>query len=210
MRHALSIRRPRGPLRRHFASDFFVGIGSDFFGNSVFIHPNNINLIEAEFSLDPIIKLLPTVLSITGALIAVFLYHFSPNFVIDLTETSLGRKMYTFLNGKYLFDVVYNNYVIAAGLKIGYIISKVLDRGLIEIVGPYGLSNVLTNTGVNISKLNTGLITTYSLYITMALLTLLFLVFAPILIDNSMFNFTYSEIRIFFIYFSSILIITIT
>ena len=32
-------------------SDMFVGMGSDFFGNSLFIHPNNITLVEAEYSL---------------------------------------------------------------------------------------------------------------------------------------------------------------
>ena len=187
----------------YFASDFFVGIGSDFFGNSVFIHPNNINLIEAEFSLDPIIKLLPTVLSITGALLAVFLYHFSPNFVIDLTETSLGRKMYTFLNGKYLFDVIYNKYIIGLGFELGYTISKVLDRGVIELVGPYGISTILTKTGVNIGKLDTGVVTTYSLYITLGLLSLLFLVFAPLLVDTSLI----SEIRLVIIYLASLLVV---
>jgi NADH-ubiquinone oxidoreductase chain 5 len=33
-------------------SDLFLGVGSDFFGNSLFIHPENINIIEAEFSLN--------------------------------------------------------------------------------------------------------------------------------------------------------------
>ena len=140
-----------------------------------------------------------------GALIAVYLYHFQPNFIIDLTETSAGREIYTFLNGKYLFDVVYNNYIIGAGLKLGYIISKVLDRGVIELVGPYGLSNVLSKTGTNISKLDTGVITTYSLYITLGLLSLLFLVFAPVLLDTSLF----SEIRLFIIYLASLVVVLI-
>ncbi len=190
----------------YFASDLFVGVGSDFFGNSLFIQPNNINLIEAEFSLDPIIKLLPAIFSLTGALLAVYLYHFSPSgsyFLIDLTETSLGRKIYTFLNGKYLFDVIYNNYIIGLGLELGYTISKVLDRGVIELVGPYGISTVLSNTGVNIGKLDTGVVTTYSLYITIGLLSLLFIVFAPILLDTSLF----SEIRLVIIYLAALVIV---
>ena len=189
----------------YFASDFFVGVGSDFFGNSVFIHPNNINLIEAEFSLDPIIKLLPTILSLTGASLAVYLYHFTPNFVIDLTETSLGQKIYTFLNGKYLFDVIYNKYIIGLGFKLGYSISKELDRGVIELVGPYGLSTILTKIGINIGKLDTGIITTYSLYITLSLLSLLFLIFAPLLIDTSLI----SEIRLIIIYLACFLLVIV-
>nr|YP_010046536.1 NADH dehydrogenase subunit 5 [Thelephora aurantiotincta]QPJ78319.1 NADH dehydrogenase subunit 5 [Thelephora aurantiotincta] len=184
-------------------SDLFVGVGSDFFANSLFIHPNNISIIEAEFSLPILIKLLPSILSLFGALLAILLYHNNTSFVIDLTETSLGRKIYTFLNGKYLFDVVYNNYIISVGLQLGYTISKVIDRGVIELLGPHGLSNIFTNTGNNISKLDNGVITTYALYITLGILALLFLVFAPVLLDTSLF----SEIRLIIIYFASLIIV---
>ena len=184
-------------------SDLFVGVGTDFFGNSIFIHPNNISMIEAEFSLPILIKLLPTILSLIGASLAVLLYHKSPSFIIQLTEFSVGRKIYTFLNGKYLFDIIYNNYVVKIGLQLGYIISKNLDRGIIELLGPHGLATVFSNTGNTISKLDTGVITTYSLYITLGLLSLLFLIFAPVLIDTSLFN----EIRLIIIYLASLFLI---
>ena len=106
----------------------------------------------------------------------------------NISESSLIRKIYSFLNGQYYFDIVYNHYIINKGLHLGYAISKVLDRGVIETVGPYVLSNVLINTGNNIAKLDTGIITTYALYITLALLTLLFLVFSPILLDTTLLN----------------------
>jgi len=196
-------------------SDLFVGVGSDFFGNSLFIHPNNISLIEAEFSLPILIKLLPAILSLFGASLAILLYHKSPEFIVNLSESALIRKVYTFLNGKYLFDVIYNQYIIAAGLKLGYTISKVLDRGVIELVGPYGLANTFNNTGINIAKLDTGVVTTYSLYITLGLLSLLFLVFAPILLAETSINGTLestvlSEIRLIIIYLSALLLVLIS
>jgi NADH-ubiquinone oxidoreductase chain 5 len=184
-------------------SDLFVGMASDFFSNALFIKPNNISLIEAEFSLPLIIKLLPALLSLFGASLAIFLYHKSPIFIIDLTENLVGKILYAFFNGKYFFDIIYNNYIISKGLELGYKISKVLDRGIIEIVGPYGLSQTLTNTGKNISKLDTGVITTYSIYITLSLLSLIFLIFAPILIDTSLLN----EIRLFIIYIAALIIV---
>jgi NADH-ubiquinone oxidoreductase chain 5 len=184
-------------------SDLFVGMASDFFSNAIFIRPNNISLIEAEFSLPLIIKLLPALLSLFGASLAIFLYHKSPTFIIDLTDNLIGQKIYTFFNGKYFFDIIYNNYIINSGLELGYTISKVLDRGIIEMVGPYGLSHTLTNTGKNISKLDTGVITTYSIYITLSLLSLIFLIFAPILIDTSLLN----EIRLFIIYIAALIIV---
>ena len=184
-------------------SDLFVGMASDFFSNAIFIKPNNISLVEAEFSLPLIIKLLPALLSLFGASLAIFLYHKSPTFIIDLTDSLIGQKLYTFFNGKYFFDIIYNNYMINKGLELGYSISKVLDRGIIEMVGPYGLSQTLTNTGKNISKLDTGVITTYSIYITLSLLSLIFLIFAPILIDTSSLN----EIRLFIIYIAALVIV---
>ena len=181
-------------------SDLFVGVGSDFFANSIFINPNNISIIEAEFSLPLIIKLLPTILSILGATSAIFLYHVYPEFIINLTDSALGKKIYTFLNGKYFFDVIYNYYFISAGLLIGNTISKVLDRGVIELLGPYGLASVLENTANNIAKLDTGVITTYSLYITIGILSLVFLVFAPLLFDT----YIISEFRLIVIYISAL------
>jgi len=168
----------------YVASDLFVGVGSDFLGNSVFVHPNNNPLIEAEFSLSPIIKLLPLIFTIIGALSALFLYNYYPRLIIELTENNLGRKVYAFLNGKYYFDVVYNHYLVQSGLKLGYSISKNIDRGAIELLGPYGLTNKLTGTGINISKLDTGVITTYSLYIVISLLGLIYLTFSSSLLET--------------------------
>nr|YP_009711095.1 NADH dehydrogenase subunit 5 [Turbinellus floccosus]QGI24490.1 NADH dehydrogenase subunit 5 [Turbinellus floccosus] len=192
-------------------SDLFVGVGSDFLSNSIFVHPNHITLIEAEFSLPILIKLLPAILSLLGAISGLFLYHKTPEFIISLTETSspktpifgAGRTVYTFLNSKFLFDVVYNKYIISGGLKLGYTITKVLDKGVIEVVGPHGLSSVLTKTGLNVAKLDTGVVTTYSLYICLGLLTLLFIVCAPVLLDTSLL----SEIRLFLIYLSSLVLV---
>nr|YP_010988382.1 NADH dehydrogenase subunit 5 [Tylopilus brunneirubens]WOR75469.1 NADH dehydrogenase subunit 5 [Tylopilus brunneirubens] len=181
-------------------SDLFVGVGSDFFANSIYINPNNISIIEAEFSLPLIIKLLPTLLSILGGTSAIFLYHVYPDFIINLTDSALGKKFYTFLNGKYFFDVIYNYYIISAGLLTGNTISKILDRGVIELVGPYGLASALENTANDIAKLDTGVITTYSLYITIGILSLVFLVYAPLLFDTNII----SEFRLIVIYISAL------
>src|SRR5271155_4818755 len=239
-------------------SDLFVGIGNDFFANSIFTHPNNIALVEAEFSLNPIIKLLPAILSLFGASLVIFMYHIQPQILINLTFDSLpslprslpslanatfvptlwvwdqraldwskareakgqwqqwhpnklgsagsansinyiGKSIYTFLNGKYFFDAIYNQYLVTNGLKLGYTISKEIDRGAIELLGPYGLSNYLNNTGKNLAKLDTGIITTYSLYITLGLLALLFLVFAPLFFNTYLLE----GFRLFIIYFAS-------
>jgi len=194
-------------------SDLFVGIGSDFFQNSIFIHPNNIAIVEAEFSLNLLIKLLPLIFSVLGSLLAIYLYNFQPLTVSSFSNYKSIRTIYAFLNGKYYFDVIYNQYIVQNGLKLGYTISKEIDRGIIELLGPLGLSKSLFNTGNNLAKLDTGIITTYSLYITIGLIALLFLVFAPFLINNLIiFNTeniwsTIVEFRLFIIYIATALIL---
>ena len=190
-------------------SDLFVGIGTDFFGNSLYVSPHHISIVEAEFSLPLIIKLLPAIFSFLGAIIALYLYHINPEFIIGLTNTNLGRQFYTFLNGKYFFDIIYNHYIIALGLKIGYNISKLFDRGIIELVGPYGLSAILNNTALSIARSDTRVISTYSTYIIFNALCLIFIVFAPMLINSSLlFEFRlciiYIAAAIFVLYLNSI------
>jgi NADH-ubiquinone oxidoreductase chain 5 len=187
----------------YIVADLFVGVGSDFFGNSLFIHPNNISIIEAEFSLPLIIKLLPAILSFSGVIIALYFYNLNPHFIILLTSNKLGRNIYTFLNGKYFFDLIYNQFIIALGLKIGYTISKILDRGVIELVGPYGLASALNKTALSISTSDTRVISTYSTYIIFNILALIFIIFSPILIDSSLLL----EFRLIIIYIASIIFV---
>jgi len=219
-------------------SDLFVGIGTDFFGNSLFIHPDHILLVEAEFSLPLGFKLLPTVGSLLAAILALLLYNNYPNTIIDLTSYSnsiisatsnfvspqkaIGRRIYTFLNGKYLIDIIYNNLIVAPGLKIGYIVTKVLDRGVIELLGPYGLASAMGNTGVNLGKMDTGIVTSYALYIVLGLISIIFIIFFPVLIAGGLVyqplaegvqevantnTFYTSEIRLIIIYISSLMLL---
>lgn len=181
-------------------SDLFVGMGTDFnsgyASNALFIHPNNITLIEAEFSLPLLIKLLPTILSITGALFAIYLYNKNIYFVIKLTETVFYSKLYTFLNSKYFFDVIYNNYFIKGGFNLGYKISEEIDKGVIELVGPHGISNLLTETAKNIAKLDTGLIPSYIIYLISGFMFLILFTFAPLVLGYSYFE----SIRLLILY----------
>ena len=187
----------------YIASDLYVGLGSDFIGASLFQHPSNITLVEAEFSLPIFIKLLPAIVTLIGAGSAILFYHKYYLFILTLTNSKLGVIIYTFLSNKYLIDIIYNNYIIQGGLQIGYSISKILDRGIIELIGPFGLSSIVKNTGDNIAKLDTGIVTNYALYIVLGLITLVFLLFAPILLNSSLLT----EIRLIIIYLPTLFLL---
>lgn len=186
----------------YLCSDLFIGIGTDVFGSSLFIYPNNIAMVEAEFSLPLIIKSLPALLSLTGIILAFIFYQLSPNFVLEFTNNAFGRKLYGFFNGKYYFDVIYNNYIIRKGLNLGYEIINILEKGFIENFGPNGLTITLYNMGKNIGKLDTGVVTSYALYIVLGLISIIFIIFSPLFFNL----FVELELRLVVLYLGSILI----
>ena len=182
----------------YVASDLYVGIGSDFLSTRLFTHPDKIRLVEAE-NLPTSLKTLPTIMTLIGGFSALYFYNVLPTVLISLTENKLGRALYKFFNGKYFFDVVYNAYITNASLVTGYNISKILDRGLVEMVGPYGFSNSLHSTSQNIAKLDTGSLTTYGLYIAISVVTLILVIFSPTLVSEN-FN---VDLRILFVIFAA-------
>jgi NADH-ubiquinone oxidoreductase chain 5 len=191
----------------YVAKDAFVGPGSDLLSSALFQHPDHISLIEAEFGLPLLLKLLPAIGSLFGAGLALYLYHVTPLFTIHLTDSALGKTVYAFLNGKWLIDNVYNGYIINGRLKLGHTISKVIDRGIIELVGPFGLSNSLTNTSRNIASYDTGIITSYALYIILGLISFLFLLFTPILLGSSLESVFGGDIGLILVYLSALVLL---
>jgi NADH-ubiquinone oxidoreductase chain 5 len=70
-------------------------------------------------------------------------------------------------------------------LKLGGQTSKVLDKGSVELIGPYGLEKGLITLSRSIASLDTGVITSYALYI---LIGMIFYILIPYLYlaDNSL------------------------
>jgi NADH dehydrogenase subunit 5 C-terminus len=166
-------------------SEAFVGIGSDFFGNSIFIHPDHVSIVEAEFALPLIVKLAPAILTVLGASAAVLLYLLYPNFLFKLTDNSFGRSLYVFFNGKYLLDIILNSYLIRGGMSLGYILSKYLDRGALEYLGPNGLTMLNNNLSARLNKLDDGIITNYASYMIISILFINILLFTYFITENT-------------------------
>ena len=66
---------------------------------------------------------------------------------------------------------MYNKYVSRAILNLGGQTTKVLDKGSIELLGPYGLEKGLLKLSSSLNKLDTGVITSYALYILIGLIS---------------------------------------
>lgn len=169
----------------YIAKDLWVGSGTDFLSTALYQRPSHVALVEAEFAIPLIIKLLPAIVSISAACLAVFIYHVIPSSAVNITRSGIGLFLYRFLVGKWHFDVNIVGFVIKPALSLGLIISKVLDRGVIELVGPFGLTTGLTDTSRQIARYDSGLVTSYAVYIVMGILILFLYISAPFVIDNT-------------------------
>ena len=138
----------------YIAKDMFIGPGSSFFAHSIFVNSNHITLINAEF-LSPLIKFIPVIASIFGAFISIIIYSKSR----DINN----RSIYIFLSNKWHFDYIYNNYIVKPIFLWGHTVSyKVLDKGLLEAIGPLGLSKGIVYLSTIFSKLQSGQVYNYA------------------------------------------------
>ena len=149
-----------------YTKDMIIGLGTDFWGNSIFVLPTNMNMVDAEF-INHSFKILPVILSLLGASSSFLLYTFSNKLLFQIKISILGKKIYNFLNKKWFFDKVYNEYIGQFFFKFGYNVSyKIIDRGIFEIFGPMGLSGSILKKSAKIAGLQTG----YLYHITLIIL----------------------------------------
>ena len=145
-----------------YAKDMLIGFGSDFWGNAVFVSTENMNRVDSEF-ITHIYKILPVFLSLLGATSSFLFYLFGSKLLVQLKMSIFGKKIYNFFNKKWFFDKVYNEYISQLFFTISYTVTyKIVDRGIIEVLGPMGLSSIITKKASYISKLQTGYLYHYT------------------------------------------------
>ena len=156
-----------------YAKDMIIGFGSDFWGNAIFISSHNMNQVDSEFIIH-IFKILPVILSLLGATFSFFLYLFGSEILAQLKMSDFGKKIYNFFNKKWFFDKIYNEFISQMFFTISYTITyKTIDRGIIEIFGPMGLSSIIEKKAFAISKLQSGYLYHYTFLMLLGLTILL-------------------------------------
>jgi len=155
----------------YISKDIFIGLGSGFFlDNSIFIHPLHEIMLETEFAVPVLFKLLPLLFTVLLTFIAIIYSEFLPKLLIYFKFSRLGYNIFSFFNQRFLIELFYNVYITDLILKLGGQTTKIIDKGSIEYIGPYSLELALTNLSKNVSKLDSGVITSYALYILLGLI----------------------------------------
>lgn len=150
----------------YITKDIFIGLGSGFFtDNSIFIHPIHEILIDTEFAVPTTFKLLPLFFTVSFTAIAIIYSEFFPNLINSFKLSNLGHSIYGFFNQRFLVEYFYNKFIVNLVLNMGGQTTKILDKGSIELLGPFGLEKLLIKISKIISSLNAGVVTNYALFI---------------------------------------------
>jgi len=158
------------------AKDMMIGLGTDFWGSALFMLPSNVVYLESEY-IPQSIKLLPLASGALGALLAYTINLAVPSTTYAFKTSAVGKLAYTFLNKRWLFDKVYNEYLAHPSLSFGYEVSfKTLDKGAIEILGPYGIAHTMRELVKQVSSIQSGFVYHYALIMLIGLTTLISLI----------------------------------
>ena len=178
--------------------DGYIGLGSSLFtDNGIYIHPMHEIMIDTEFGIITVYKLLPLIFTIMFSIFALSTFEFFNKIIIYVKYTRIMYNIFSLFNLRLLFEFFYNKYIVINIFKLGGQTTKILDKGSVELLGPFGLEKILVNLSKNLSSLDTGIVTSYALYI---LLGLIIYILLPSIYTYSLSIFVFIILNIFIIF----------
>ena len=173
--------------------ELFIGFSNNFWNSSIFVLPTNYNLLDVEF-INTLYKLLPLITTLFGFIAVYSLYLYFLYVFYNIKKFKSFKIAYTFFNKKWYFDRLYAQFIAQVLLNKSYSFSyQLLDRGLAEQFGPYGIINVIKKVSNIIIAGQVGHITSSILFLNASILSILL----------SLIGFMTFKLQFFFIYLSS-------
>ncbi len=157
--------------------DLFIGMGSNFFSdNAIYIrYIHEIN-IDTEFIISESIKILPFIITISSMILYVYKYEYKLYIFINSNKSNnYIYNIYCFLSQRFFVEFIYNRYISEYILNVGSNTTKIMDKGSVEYIGPYGLETALIFISNNLSKLDSGRLNFYSLFILCGLILYIYI-----------------------------------
>lgn len=179
--------------------ELFIGMGSNFFNNSLYINYLNETNLNSEFSLF-IMKYVPLLLTIMSIIFFCLYIFFYKNLYFYFFEKSIFLKFYKLSNKAFYFDIIYNDLFFLKFLELSYFkMYKYVEKGFLS----YFLVNFVKNCLLNIYnvfvKVYSGLIYDYIFLILVSIIYFCVFFFCILLLDVSGFIILFFGMYYFFI-----------
>lgn len=149
----------------YLLSDALIGWGSDFWGTSVMLAPATFSHIASHMI--PIWGAwLPLSTVFIGILLGICFVWPMP-----WCAEVFWKTIYLFLQARWQFDFVWNQQIAYPVLKLGAHTWSTVDKGVLEVLGPQGLSQTVTQWAVpGVRQWQTGVVHDYALMLKMSVL----------------------------------------
>jgi NADH-ubiquinone oxidoreductase chain 5 len=163
--------------------DLFIGLGTDFWTNSLFTIKLNTGIEESEFLISDL-KLIPLYFTSLGVILSILVYQF--NLYEQFKKYVLATNINFFFSRKWHFDFIYNVYVSNVFYNFSRVlIFKNLDRGLIEFFGSFGLGKLVNKMFVySTNFFQSGYLFNYLQLIIFGILSLIVLTNTTLILAN--------------------------
>ncbi|WP_439577846.1 NADH-quinone oxidoreductase subunit L [Elioraea sp.] len=131
----------------------------DFWGAAIRIAPEN-RAMEAAHDVALWVKLLPVLMGASGIATAYLLYMVAPT--VPALLAARFRGLYLFLLNKWYFDELYDRLFVRPAMRLGDMLWKGGDGGVIDRFGPDGLAAATQRATRAIVRVQTGLVYHYA------------------------------------------------
>ena len=157
----------------YLTHELFLGLGSTFYSSSLFIHPDHIRLLDGTFSQFSYLKYLP----LTTLFILFSLFPFNKSFKNNIirNEGLQGIKFSNLSRILIHFNIL-QQYILHSSFNFSIHLYRYWDKGLLQILGPYGIARFIHYISFNFEFLATGFILHYAL-IMLSYLFILLIIF---------------------------------
>ena len=168
----------------YIMKDLFIGFGVYTWENAIFQDTKKIFVLNSEYMLT-FFKFLPFIFSIFGVLFSLIFYWFFNKYFFYYINSF--KNIYWFFNKKWYFDNIYNNISDFLMYLSYHFFFKLLDRGILELIGPLGVVLLINKIKKILFKIHTGYYYHYILIIFFILVILFFI----LLTNYNLFYFFY-------------------
>jgi NADH-ubiquinone oxidoreductase chain 5 len=146
-------------------SDMFIGYGTIFWNNGLYISLDHFFFLDIEY-INPFIKNMPIILSLLVMIILFFIldslfYLFKNYKLFFIRSVNIYNNIAPFFYYALFFNKIYN-YLYSFIIKCSYLIFiKYVDKGLLEVIGPFGVYKLFKKMNNILVKSLTSLIFFY-------------------------------------------------
>jgi NADH-quinone oxidoreductase subunit L len=148
-----------------------VSAEDNFFEGAIFVGAENAELLSQIHHIPFLAKILPIIFAALAVILAYLLYIAKTNLPQKLANSL--KSLYKLSLNKWYFDEIYENAIIRPTKKLGDFLWKIIDVKIIDAM-PNGAAAFCKLMSGKISRLQTGYIYNYSLWMVLGLITVIF------------------------------------